>query len=185
MNILQGSVNHKLYLIFAYCLPLSTTCVADKQVNQLNQLIELTRSELKRDDRQRIMSLITIDAHARDIVLMLIRENVTDKVSNSVALIVVLLHCALLWDAVVSLYCTGHTLAEHPEAHKTRNKSNRAFRCLPILARLISNGHPSLSNVSRESRDTRPTPNSLWRRLTFLTLPSSTDSSFSGMALDS
>lgn len=51
-----------------------------KQVNQLNQLIELTRSELKRDDRQRIMSLITMDAHARDIVLMLIRENVTDKV---------------------------------------------------------------------------------------------------------
>ncbi|CAM9153876.1 unnamed protein product [Ectocarpus fasciculatus] len=51
----------------------------DLQVNQLNQLIELTRSELKRDDRQRIMSLITVDAHARDIVLMLIRENVTDK----------------------------------------------------------------------------------------------------------
>ena len=49
-------------------------------MNQLNQLIELTRSELKRDDRQRIMSLITMDAHARDIVLMLIRENVTDKV---------------------------------------------------------------------------------------------------------
>lgn len=51
------------------------------QVNQLNQLIELTRSELKRDDRQRIMSLITMDAHARDIVLMLIRDSVTDKVS--------------------------------------------------------------------------------------------------------
>lgn len=50
------------------------------QVNQLNQLIELTRSELKRDDRQRIMSLITMDAHARDVVLMLIREGVTDKV---------------------------------------------------------------------------------------------------------
>jgi len=59
--------------------------VTDEQVNQLNQLIELTRSELKRDDRQRIMSLITIDAHARDIVLMLIREKVTDKVSNTVA----------------------------------------------------------------------------------------------------
>lgn len=28
------------------------------------------------------MSLITIDAHARDIVLMLIRENVTDKASE-------------------------------------------------------------------------------------------------------
>ncbi|CAM9165488.1 unnamed protein product, partial [Laminaria digitata] len=51
----------------------------DLQVNQLNQLIELTRSDLKRDDRQRIMSLITMDAHARDIVLMLIREGVTDK----------------------------------------------------------------------------------------------------------
>ena len=50
-------------------------------MNQLNQLIELTRSDLKRDDRQRIMSLITMDAHARDIVLMLIREGVTDKVS--------------------------------------------------------------------------------------------------------
>lgn len=55
-------------------------------MNQLNQLIELTRSELKRDDRQRIMSLITMDAHARDVVLMLIRENVTDKVTCMVVL---------------------------------------------------------------------------------------------------
>lgn len=50
-------------------------------MNQLNQLIKLTRSDLRRDDRQRIMNLITLDAHARDVVSMLIQENVNSKVS--------------------------------------------------------------------------------------------------------
>lgn len=71
-------------------------------MNQLNQLIELTRSELKRDDRQRIMSLITMDAHARDIVLMLIRENVTDKV-NAVS-------CSSAGVALILLLYSSHRL---------------------------------------------------------------------------
>lgn len=49
------------------------------QVNQLNQLIKLTRADLARDDRQRIMNLITMDAHARDVVLMLTKDAITDK----------------------------------------------------------------------------------------------------------
>ena len=49
------------------------------QVNRLNQLIEVTKLDLKRDDRQRITNLITMDAHARDAVAMLIREAVTSK----------------------------------------------------------------------------------------------------------
>lgn len=42
--------------------------------------MELIRSDLERDDRRRIMNLFTLDTHARDIVDMLIRENVSDKV---------------------------------------------------------------------------------------------------------
>lgn len=72
-------------------------------MNQLNQLIDLTRSELKRDDRQRIMSLITVDAHARDVVLMLIRENVTDKV-----------RCVFLFRCVVAPFLLSYKICFLP-----------------------------------------------------------------------
>ncbi|CAM9207540.1 unnamed protein product [Chrysoparadoxa australica] len=57
--------------------PRALTDYSASQVDQLNQQIDLTRSELSRDDRQRIMSMVTLDAHARDVVQMLIREGVT------------------------------------------------------------------------------------------------------------
>ena len=40
-----------------------------QQVNQLTDLIRVTRSELAREDRQKVMNMITIDAHSRDIIL--------------------------------------------------------------------------------------------------------------------
>lgn len=40
----------------------------DFQVTQLTKLIEVTRTELPKPDRQKIMNMITIDAHSRDIV---------------------------------------------------------------------------------------------------------------------
>lgn len=43
---------------------------------QLSDLIRKTQSDLSREDRQRVMCMITIDAHARDIVDKLIREGV-------------------------------------------------------------------------------------------------------------
>jgi dynein heavy chain, axonemal len=44
------------------------------QIQQLNALIRLTQRDLTRADRQRIMCMITLDAHNRDIVIKLIRE---------------------------------------------------------------------------------------------------------------
>ena len=38
------------------------------QVKQLTKLIEVTRTELKKEDRQKVMNMITIDAHSRDMV---------------------------------------------------------------------------------------------------------------------
>ncbi|KAJ3365528.1 hypothetical protein HDU91_002183, partial [Kappamyces sp. JEL0680] len=45
-----------------------------KQVNQLTALISLIQGELKKGDRQMIMSLCTLDVHARDMVTKLIVE---------------------------------------------------------------------------------------------------------------
>ena len=54
-----------------------TTCYGDFdvmqeynafQVKQLTRLIEVTRTDLKKEDRQKIMNMITIDAHSRDMV---------------------------------------------------------------------------------------------------------------------
>ncbi|KAJ3128700.1 hypothetical protein HK098_003691 [Nowakowskiella sp. JEL0407] len=45
-----------------------------KQVNQLTALIGLIQGELKRGDRQMIMTVCTLDVHARDIVAKLIAE---------------------------------------------------------------------------------------------------------------
>ncbi len=43
-------------------------CVAI-QVKQLTKLIEVTRTDLAKPDRQKVMNMITIDAHSRDMVL--------------------------------------------------------------------------------------------------------------------
>jgi dynein heavy chain len=42
---------------------------------QLSELISLTQSALSKGDRQRVMCMITLDAHNRDVVDVLIREN--------------------------------------------------------------------------------------------------------------
>ena len=38
------------------------------QVKQLTRLIEVTRTELPKVERQKVMNMITIDAHSRDMV---------------------------------------------------------------------------------------------------------------------
>ncbi len=40
------------------------------QVKQLTKLIEVTRTDLSKPSRQKIMNMITIDAHSRDMVLV-------------------------------------------------------------------------------------------------------------------
>lgn len=43
-----------------------------KQISQLNALIAILRGELNENDRQKIMTICTIDVHARDVVAKLI-----------------------------------------------------------------------------------------------------------------
>jgi dynein heavy chain, axonemal len=52
-----------------------------KQINQLNALIILLLGELTQGDRQKIMTICTIDVHSRDVVARLIQQ----KVENSTA----------------------------------------------------------------------------------------------------
>lgn len=49
-----------------------------KQVNQLNNLINLLLGDLSKGDRQKIMTICTIDVHARDVVMKM----VVNKVNN-------------------------------------------------------------------------------------------------------
>ena len=50
----------------------------EKVVSQLNDLIRKTRTQLCKRDRTRVMTMITLDAHARDCVDKLLRENVME-----------------------------------------------------------------------------------------------------------
>jgi dynein heavy chain len=49
-----------------------------KQVDQLKELIRLTQTKLNKSDRTRVMVCITMDAHSRDIVLGMIRDEVQE-----------------------------------------------------------------------------------------------------------
>jgi dynein heavy chain, axonemal len=52
--------------------------IMTKTRGDLSDLIRLTRTSIKKADRTRVMCLITLDAHGRDVLEKLIRENVTD-----------------------------------------------------------------------------------------------------------
>jgi len=51
----------------------------DKQVKQLSDLIGLTVKNLNKSDRTRVMVCITMDAHSRDIVIGMIRDEVRES----------------------------------------------------------------------------------------------------------
>ena len=48
----------------------------DSTKTQLADLIQMTQMSLSKGDRQRVMCMITLDAHNRDIVDILLREKV-------------------------------------------------------------------------------------------------------------
>ena len=50
-----------------------------KQVNQLNSLITMLLGDLTKNDRQKIMTICTIDVHARDVVTKMILQKVKLK----------------------------------------------------------------------------------------------------------
>lgn len=47
-----------------------------KQVSQLNTLISMLIGQLTQGDRQKIMTICTIDVHARDIIAKMIAQKV-------------------------------------------------------------------------------------------------------------
>ncbi|XP_071372237.1 dynein axonemal heavy chain 11 isoform X2 [Centroberyx affinis] len=64
-----------------------------KQIAQLNSLISMLLGELSSGDRQKIMTICTIDVHARDVVASLIAQKVTN--SQAFQWLSQLRHC---WD---------------------------------------------------------------------------------------
>ena len=48
------------------------------QIQQLNDLIKLTQTDLSKADRTRVMVMITMDSHSRDVIQTLIREKVQE-----------------------------------------------------------------------------------------------------------
>jgi dynein heavy chain, axonemal len=50
-----------------------------KQVGQLNSLITMLLGDLSKGDRQKIMTICTIDVHARDVVTKMITQKVKKK----------------------------------------------------------------------------------------------------------
>lgn len=53
--------------------------IFDKQVNQLADLITIINGELTKNDRKKLITLCTIDVHARDVVQRLIDERVENQ----------------------------------------------------------------------------------------------------------
>lgn len=49
----------------------------DAQVDRLRQRIEVTRNPLSKADRQKVMNAITMDAHNRDVVALLVDDKAT------------------------------------------------------------------------------------------------------------
>ena len=58
-----------------------------KQIQQLNNLITLLLGDLNKGDRQKIMTICTIDVHARDVVLGLISNKVNIFLSKRIAIL--------------------------------------------------------------------------------------------------
>ena len=63
------------------CLPASERSPApqveyERQVTQLSELIELITGQLSPNDRKKLVTLCTIDVHARDVVQRLLDERV-------------------------------------------------------------------------------------------------------------
>lgn len=48
----------------------------DKSISQLTDLIKMVQGDLSKPLRQKIMCMITLDAHSRDVVIKLIDEGV-------------------------------------------------------------------------------------------------------------
>lgn len=78
------------------------------QVKQLTKLIEVTRTDLKKEDRQKVMNMITIDAHSRDMVES-IAESGIDRCTRCFGMHLGVHHALRLSWCFVLLYYTLYT----------------------------------------------------------------------------
>lgn len=65
-----------MLLFVQYCFESAPPRPQPLQISQLNLLIGMLLGELSSEDRQKIMTICTIDVHARDIVASLIAKKV-------------------------------------------------------------------------------------------------------------
>ena len=75
-------------------------------MKQLTKLIEVTRTDLKKEDRQKVMNMITIDAHSRDMVES-IAESGIDRCTLA-------LHAPFTYGVQI---CTFATPLSHTSSH--------------------------------------------------------------------
>ncbi len=79
-----------------------------KQVSQLNTLISMLVGQLTPGDRQKVMTICTIDVHARDVVAKMIAQKVrgatVDKSAQEPVLCKFLCRhrdcCCIFWEAI-------------------------------------------------------------------------------------
>lgn len=64
-----------------------------KQIQQLNQLITMLISKLSKGDRQKIMTICTIDVHARDVVAKIITNKVSATFKSAFYMYILIVIC--------------------------------------------------------------------------------------------
>ena len=74
-----------MYLSFVICVSKTPLVIqvssSANQIQQLNSLIQMLIGQLTKGDRQKIMTICTIDVHARDVVAKLISAKVENAQS--------------------------------------------------------------------------------------------------------
>lgn len=98
-----------------------------KQVAQLKTLITMLIGQLSKGDRQKIMTICTIDVHARDVVAKMIAQKVSPKYSG------------------VSLFVSCYTIIIGIRKKLTYSQNMKALDS--ILARELEEEHGSFSGL--------------------------------------
>lgn len=98
-----------------------------KQVAQLKTLITMLFGQLSKGDRQKIMTICTIDVHARDVVDKMIAQKVSPKYSG------------------VSLFVSCYTIIIGIRKKLTYSQNMKALDS--ILARELEEEHGSFSGL--------------------------------------
>jgi hypothetical protein len=110
------------------------------QVKQLTKLIELTRTDLARPDRTKVMNMITIDAHSRDMV------QVGSRLIMSPVDVAPTCRCYCSYPLPECMCAPWHECVT-AGSHTTRSRSNTTAACLPAEHRGVWRGQVGLLPV--------------------------------------